>query len=190
LPTAYPSRRAWLHVVVRDREHRIVFESGALHSDGSIQGNDNDADPARYEPHYREIHTPDQVQIYESVLKDVRGAVTTGLLSAVGYLKDNRLLPHGFDKGTAAPEIAVHGDAQEDPNFTGQGDRVRYVIDLSAAPGPYEVEAELWYQPIGFRWANNLKAYAADEPRRFNDHYDAMAQTSATMLVRTQARAE
>jgi hypothetical protein len=190
LPTAYPSRRAWLHVVVRDRDQRIVFESGALHSDGSIQGNDNDADPARYEPHYREIHTPDQVQIYESVLKDVRGAVTTGLLSAVGYLKDNRLLPHGFDKATAAPEIAVRGDAQEDPNFTGQGDRVRYVIDLSAAPGPYEVEAELWYQPIGYRWANNLKAYAADEPRRFNDHYDAMAQTSATMLVRAQARAE
>jgi hypothetical protein len=84
----------------------------------------------------------------------------------------------------------VHGDAQEDPNFTGQGDRVRYVIDLSAAPGPYEIEAELWYQPIGYRWANNLKAYAADEPRRFNDHYDAMAQASATMLVRAQAHAK
>ena len=55
LPTAYPSRRAWLHVTVRDASDRIVFESGALDPDGSIQGNDNDADAARFEPHYTEI---------------------------------------------------------------------------------------------------------------------------------------
>ncbi|MDB6090900.1 MAG: hypothetical protein JWN85_3684 [Gammaproteobacteria bacterium] len=190
LPTAYPSRRAWLHVVVRDRDGRVLFESGALNPDGSIRGNDNDADPARYEPHYREIHTSDQVQIYESILKDAHGGVTTGLLSGIGYLKDNRLLPHGFDKNTAAPEIAVLGDARDDPGFTDRGDRVRYVINLATAPGPYKVEAELWYQPIGFRWANNLKAYDAAEPRRFNDHYDAMAQTSATLLVRAEAVAQ
>ena len=42
------------------------------------------------------------------------------------YLKDNRLLPHGFDKRTAEPDIAVHGAALDDPDFTGAGDRVRY----------------------------------------------------------------
>jgi len=101
MPTAYPSRRAWLHVTVRDANDNKVFESGALHSDGSIEGNDNDADPARFEPHYREITSSDQVQIYEPILKDSAGKVTTGLLSAVGYLKDNRLLPTGFKKETA-----------------------------------------------------------------------------------------
>ncbi len=190
LPTAYPSRRSWIHFVVLDGNGRKVFESGALHPDGSIEGNDNDADPARYEPHYQEIRRPDEVQIYEAILGDSSGTVTTGLLSTVGYLKDNRLLPHGFDKGTAAPEIAVHGSAADDPAFTDHGHRIRYVVDLGpATQGPYKVVAELWYQPIGYRWANNLKAYdAAAEPRRFNDHFDALADTSATLLVRAQAQ--
>ena len=43
-------------------------------------------------------------------------------------------------------------------------------------------------RPIGYRWASSLKAYdAAAEPRRCNDHYDAMAGMSATMLVRAEA---
>ena len=55
-PTAYPSRRAWLHVTVKDRNGHVVFESGALNTNGSIQGNDNDADPPRFEPHYTEVN--------------------------------------------------------------------------------------------------------------------------------------
>ena len=63
LPTAYPSRRAWLHFVVKDRDGKVVFESGALNSDGSIRGNDNDVDAQRFEPHYSQIVSPEQVQI-------------------------------------------------------------------------------------------------------------------------------
>ena len=55
LPTGYPSRRAWLHVVVTDAEGAVVFESGAMRPDGSIVGNDNDTDGARLEPHYDEL---------------------------------------------------------------------------------------------------------------------------------------
>src|SRR5262249_8092307 len=39
LPTAYPSRRVWLHVTVRDPSGQTIFESGALGRNGSIQGN-------------------------------------------------------------------------------------------------------------------------------------------------------
>src|SRR4029077_14956780 len=49
LPTGYPSRRAWLHVTIRDRAGRALFESGGLNANGSIEGNDNDIDPARFE---------------------------------------------------------------------------------------------------------------------------------------------
>jgi cytochrome c551/c552 len=187
-PTAFPSRRAWLHVTIYDREGHKTFESGALRPDGSIVGNDNDADPTRYEPHYREISDPGEVQVYESILGDDHQHVTTGLLSAVGYLKDNRLLPHGFDKGSASTEIAVHGGALEDAAFNDRGDRVHYRVDVGNTPGPHRVEAELWYQPIGYRWASNLKPYDAPEPKVFTDHYDAMAGTSAILVARGVAR--
>src|ERR1700724_1978085 len=88
LPTAYPSRRVWLHVTVRDRNGKAIFESGALNSDGSIVGNDADADATRFEPHYAEITQPDQVQIYETILGDAIGKPTTGLLTGLRYLKD------------------------------------------------------------------------------------------------------
>ena len=187
LPTAYPSRRAWLHVIVKDHEGHTVFESGALNPDGSIQGNDNDADPTRFEPHYREITSSDQVEIYEPILKDSAGRVTTGLLSAVGYLKDNRLLPSGFRKDTAEKDIAVVGEAADDPDFTDAGSLVRYSVALADAQGPFRVEAELWYQPVGFRWAHNLGTYDAPEPRRFVSYYDSMASSTAVVLARAEA---
>lgn len=184
LPTAFPSRRAWLHFTVLDRNGRIAFESGALRPDGSIAGNDNDADPHKFEPHYREITTSEQVQIYEDILGDVNGQVTTGILTGVRYLKDNRLLPHGFNKAAADKDIAVLGEAANDPQFTGAGHRVRYSISVGDRQGPFQVKAELWYQPIGYRWANNLKTYnGSPEPRRFNGYFDALAPASAELLT-------
>jgi hypothetical protein len=183
LPTAYPSRRAWLHVVVRDNSGQVIFESGRLRPDGSIVGNDNDDDPLRYEPHYSKISRADQVQIYEDVMKDQDGQVTTGLLHAVGYVKDNRLLPPGFDKKSAPADIAVMGEAASDDNFTAGQDRVQYSVWVGDAPGPFQFEAELWYQPIGFRWAHNLLRYNAMEPQRFVRYYDSLSSSSAIVLA-------
>jgi hypothetical protein len=187
LPTAYPSRRAWLHVVVRDGNGKVVFESGALNPDGSIVGNDNDADPHRFEPHYTEITSPEQVEIYEPILGDPEGRVTTGLLSAVSYLKDNRILPKGFNKATATKDIAVVGAASEDSNFTEKGSVVRYVVDTGGRQGPFHIVGELWYQPIGFRWAHNLEPYKAAEPQRFVRYYESAAHDSAIVLAKTEA---
>ena len=187
LPTAFPSRRAWLHFQVLDRDGRSVFESGKLNPDGSIQGNDNDADPLRFEPHYTEITSSDQVQIYEPILGDESGHVTTGLADGVGYLKDNRLLPLGFQKETAQKDIAVVGAAADDPNFTGGGNLLRYSVSLAGAQGPFHVTVELWYQPIGFRWAHNLAPYDAAEPRRFLAYYQSASASTAVVLARAEA---
>lgn len=187
LPTAYPSRRVWLHVTIRDRAGRAIFESGAFNPDGSITGNDNDQDPMRFEPHYLEIRNPDQVQIYESVMGDQQGRPTTGLLSALRFIKDNRLPPRGFDKQTADAQVAVVGGALSDSDFGAGGDTVRYLAEAGGAQGPFRVEAELWYQPIAFRWAMNLKPYTTMEPQRFVGYYEAAAAGSAIVLARASA---
>jgi hypothetical protein len=189
LPSAYPSRRVWLHVTVRDASGQPVFESGRFQPDGSIVGNDNDTDATRFEPHYEEIRTADQVQIYEPILADPDGAVTTVLLSALSYVKDNRLLPDGFDKATAEAAIAVSGRAGSDGDFTAGGDRVRYVVDTGGAEGPFSVQVELWYQPVGYRWAHNLGDQEAPEIERFIGYYEEMAPVSAVVLARTVATA-
>jgi hypothetical protein len=187
LPTGYPSRRVWLHVTVQDASNRCVFESGAMTKEGAIEGNDSDVNRARYEPHYREIRRPDEVQIYESVMGDLAGVPTTGLLTAVRFLKDNRLLPRGFEKSAAGSDIAVVGDAAEDVDFADGIDRVRYSIDVGGLEGPFRVEVELRYQPIAFRWAQNLKEYNAPESRRFVTYFEAMASASSEVLARAQA---
>jgi hypothetical protein len=186
-PTGYPARRTWLHIAVRDRQGRMVFESGAATDAGSIQGNDNDVDPLKYEPHYEQITAADQVQIYEPILGDANNQPTTGLLFATHYLKDNRLLPRGFDKATADKDIGVYGAAAQDPDFTGDGDRVRYSVDVPAGAGPFQVDVELLYQPIGFRWAHNLEKYDAPEPKRFVNYFNAAASTSWVVVGKTTA---
>jgi len=190
LPTAYPSRRAWLHLIVTDVSGAVVFESGRLEADGRIRGNDNDADKTRVEPHYEVVSSPDQVQIYEPILGDHAGAVTTGLIAAVRYLKDNRLLPHGFDKATADHDVAVAGGASTDADFGAGGDRLRLDVPVGGARGPLTVAAELLYQPIGYRWAHNLADFAAMETSRFVGYYRAMAPASSATLARAVAAAK
>jgi cytochrome c551/c552 len=182
LPTAYPSRRVWIRLAVLDREGKRLFESGAFNEDGSITGNDNDTDAKSYEPHYLSIDSPEKVQLYEVILADPQGDLTTGLLTALSYVKDNRLLPNGFDKKTADDDIAVRGSANEDKNFSSEGDRVRYSVDLTAGLGPFKLEAELLYQPIGYRWAKNLQSIDSFETNRFSAYYSSMAASSAAMI--------
>jgi len=184
-PTGFPSRRAWLHFTAQDADGGGVFESGAVNPDGSIVGNDNDADPGKYEPHYQVIDGADQVQIYESIMRDSEGGVTTALLRGAGYLKDNRLLPSGFDKETASEDIAVRGQAMGDEDFLGGGDRVPYAIELGNAEGPFTVTVELLYQSVGYRWAQNLRRHEAPEPTRFLGYYEAVPNLPVVVAMAT-----
>lgn len=170
-PSGFPARRAWLHFAVYDADGQVVFESGATTPDGAIVGNDNDESLTEYEPHYPEISETDQVQVYESIVLDPEGNVTTVLLKGYGYAKDNRLLPAGFDKSTAHADIAPYGQATSDADFGGGGDQVQYHVDLGNAKGPFTVKVELLYQSIGYRWAENVRSHQATETTRFLEYY-------------------
>jgi hypothetical protein len=190
LPTAYPSRRAWICFKVLDQNGEAIFASGNLNSDGSIEGNDNDRNASLFEQHYSTIDDPEQVQIYEAIMADPKDAVTTVLLSAIRFIKDNRILPDGFDKASADDDIAVQGAAGSDTDFSGGGDTVRYIVERPDIAGPLIIKAELWYQPIAFRWARNLMQQPSEEARRFVAYYDDASKNSGIILAVDQRTIE
>jgi hypothetical protein len=108
-------------------------------------------------------------------------------LRGVRYIKDNRLLPRGFDKGTADSNVAVSGGAMQDADFTGGSDRIRYAIAAAAGDGPFQIDIELRFQVVSFRWAENLKSYDSPETSRFVRYYESMSSTSSEILSRASA---
>lgn len=169
LPSAYPSRRVWLHVRVTDGSGNTVFESGRPGADGrlSIDAAATRTDcvastkPAGFvnagcfEPHRDVISDAAQVAVYESVLGDSNGHVNHVLLYADHYLKDNRLPPRGFRASAAVAGTGIVLGGVNDADFNtedasgGSGtDTVHYRIPLGTGTGPYQVEAHLLYQSI------------------------------------------
>lgn len=156
LPSGYPSRRVFIHVVVTDADSgKVLFESGRLNDDGSIEGADNDRDSSQYEPHYDRITQPEQVQIYEPIMQDTDGKVTHTLLRAAAYIKDNRLTPAGFDKASVPTDVAVKGAAVEDDDFNLGSDSVSYRIDVGNTT-KVSVHTELIYQSLSYGHLQDL----------------------------------
>ena len=180
-PSGLPSRRAWLHVTVADAGGKIVFESGKPLADGSIAFNDADSNPAHFEPHYDTINFNDQVQIYEPVMLNYNeegpgtGDVTYTLLRAFEYAKDNRLLPAGFVKSTAAEDIGVYGGAESDDNFIGGSDQIVYDVNVgSAQGGDLTVTVELLFQSLSYPFVEDLRNTQTPLVTGFMGFYDAM----------------
>lgn len=180
LPTGYHSRRVYLHVQVLDGSGRQIFESGAIRPDGSIVGVAEDTDPSEWEPHYDEITSPTQVQVYQAIPTKPDGKRTHSLITSNGYGKDNRIPPHGFDKNIVnndpnlPPSFGVFGAAVDDDDFNVGFDTVSYRVDTSTA-GPYTVLAELRYQPIAFGHVLDLFTVSdqVDQVDMFRTMYDS-----------------
>ncbi len=102
------------------------------------------------------------------------------------FVKDNRLLPRGFDKtnGGAGHRRAA---ATPQPTPTSMPTEITSAIESHVADtsGPLVVEIALRYQPISFRWARNLAAYDAAEARRFLSYFEAMSDQSSVVIART-----
>ena len=174
-PTAYPSRRMWLHFKITDSSNNVVFESGRINADGSIAGADNDVDQSVFEPHYNLITSADQVQIYEPVMGDSDGNITYTLLRGAQYLKDNRLTPKGFDKLTAPSDVAVRGEAANDADFNLGSDEITYRIPVAVA-GELDVSVSLNYQTITHGFLQDLyREDHLEQVQTFKTLYDAQS---------------
>lgn len=159
-PSGYPSRRAFVQLVVTTAVQDTLFASGLWDATWAL----NDLDQP-FEPHHNVIRSPGQVQVYELVMGDVNGDVTTVLERAKEALKDNRLVPLGFTTAHAAYDTTlVVGVPAGDQDFNRDafgvegngGDIVRYHVPLQGHTGAIQVHARVYYQPVPPEWNTEL----------------------------------
>jgi Cytochrome c554 and c-prime len=155
-PSGYPSRRAILQVIAIDDQGDTLFQSGRWDGTNEVYGHD-----LGYESHHDVITQGDQVQLYEMVMGDVSGSVTTVLERAATKIKDNRLPPQGFSTTHIAYDTArIEGVPASDLDFNRDalgvegngGDIVHYHIALNGYSGPLHVQARVYFQPVPPLW--------------------------------------
>ena len=115
LPSGVGFRRAFIEFTVLDAAGKVLWGSGVTDGRGVIVGPDGaplasefTGDWQALQPHYAEIGSPDQVQIYEErainaytdeadpAQGDPEVRLTTSFLGLGRVVKDNRLLPRGY----------------------------------------------------------------------------------------------
>jgi hypothetical protein len=162
LPSGVGFRRAFLCLEVMDASGKTLWASGNTSGDGIIvDGNGRPLvteffDPAqqKFQQHRWKddpITSEDQVQIYEELVVNPEGQLTTSFLSLDRRVKDNRLQPKGWKPGGPyAGETAAVGTGA-DPSYTnGSGSSiVSYRIPMTAKIlSAAQIRATLYYQSI------------------------------------------
>ena len=175
-PTAYPSRRAWIEMVVQDGTGKTVFASGRSDAKGQLIGIgeqvlQSEIAGGTVQGHYRKITDSGQVQIYETIMADEDGKPTFTLLRGSHFLKDNRLLPKGWAQSHADAEATKPVGIDGDTDFLAGTDQVSY--QLALPNGSYQVSARLMFQSLSNRYMEELFQHDTPEVRTFKAMYDA-----------------
>ena len=179
-PSAHPSRRAWLHVVVTDANGKAVFESGRHDNVGRLLDSRGEVLPSEqaggpYLRHTDKLGAGTNPLVYEVVMGTSEGKVTYRLLQGARYLKDNRLLPRGWSPSAVTKDIKPAGVT--DDNFVGGGDRIGLTVNVANSPAPYTITATLLYQPLSARYAAELFVADTPEVRAFRVMYEKADRT-------------
>lgn len=194
-PTGYPSRRAWLHVTIKDADGDTVFDSGDFDQIGQLLGPQDQPLPTEQPgnpvvPHHETITSDDQVQLYQSVMQNAAGEVTWRLMKAASYRKDNRLLPDGWSSDHPQIDEMNPVGTDGDPDFTAGGDRTAYDISLPTdAKAPFEIDVSLHYQTLSPRFARALFQTDTAPVNRFErywqnaDRSPELIDTATTQLT-------
>lgn len=168
-PSGYPSRIAWLEILATSSFGDTLFHSGRLNEENRITGRD-----IPFELHHDIIDDSEDVLIYEMVMQDVAGEVTTVLVRAELPVKDNRLVPLGFQmEHEVYDTVLVAGSVLLDENFNnhdgpGSGtDQVTIKIPFEDYTGELAVEMKLNYQSVPSRWLDEMFAESGMEIDNF-----------------------
>jgi len=185
-PSGYPSRRAVLQFVVRTSTGDTLFQSGVFGSGYEVNG----VDP-EFEPHHNVISDPGQVQIYQMVMGDVNGDVTTVLERGDTILKDNRIPPEGFLSSSPVYDtvkiIGIGGDP--DFNLTTGGsegtgrDYVHYHVPINNYQGTFSAYAEVFYQAVPPSWLTEMFGFNSTEIDNFRNMYNSSDRSPALVAA-------
>jgi len=161
-PSGVSFRRAFINFQVLDAAGKVLWASGNTNSAGIIV--DNRGAPLRteffsatqqtFQPHFWEnapITSDKQVQIYEELVADPQGRLTTSFLSLDHKVKDNRIQADGRLPNGPLAELIPSVGVGDDPSYqNGCGcSIVSYQIPLAQIPGaPAAVQAAIYYQSI------------------------------------------
>jgi hypothetical protein len=155
-PSGVEFRRAFIELQILDAAGKALWASGRTSALGVILEGTTD-EPLKTEfvteiqPHHQVITREDQVQIYEELVVDTEGKVTTSFVALDRPIKENRLQPRGWrHDGPDAELTEPLAEAAKDPDYRdgGGSDSLIYRIPLAAIPGAKSVTATLYYQSI------------------------------------------
>jgi len=155
-PSGVEFRRAFIELQILDAAGKPLWASGRTSPLGVIlKGTTNEPLKTEFvaeiQPHHQIITRQDQVQIYEELVVDTEGHVTTSFVALDRPIKENRLQPRGWRRdGPDAEPTKPLAEAAKDPDYrNGSGsDSLIYRIPLSAITGKKTVTSTLYYQSI------------------------------------------
>jgi hypothetical protein len=193
LPTGVGFRRMFLEVLALDSDGEVLWASGRTDDlgfllDGTGERILESEQPLLFpeappQPHYEVIDSGSEVQIYQELVRDSGGRLTTSFLRRVDTVKDNRIRPRGFDpeffarsESPYVQELAVlYGAEADDPDYTDPkrtgADEIAYRIplDADALARVDRVQATLYYQSIPPFYLQERFADASHGPARKDD---------------------
>ena len=178
-PSGFPSRRAFLEFMVTYNSDTL-FHSGKPGTAALVNTSEE-----TFEPHHQVINNDKQVQLYEFVMGDTEGEVTTVLEKAYTPLKDNRMVPQGFQKQNSNYDtVKVVGRAAEDPDyFSGTGNEsIIYALPLSSIGILAKVNVYLHYQTVPEPWVYELFT-KGDEDADINRFKEMYFKSNRTGIV-------
>ena len=193
LPTGVGFRRMFIELLIRNGKGDIIWASGRTNKLGAILNGTSDnvlasEEPVNhprtpFQPHYQVITRQDQVQIYEELVRDSDGELTTSFLRRVQEVKDNRIRPRGYNPQrflhspspyiralAKTPGQARYDADYQDPRRTG-ADRIDYLISLNAndLDQASTVEVTLYNQSIPPYYLQQRFRDAALRPDKSDD---------------------